>query len=669
MTTAPAIGLIRPAAPALWSSLAAAVRPRRRRTVSEWAGAERVLSTKESARPGRYAPPSNPLLVEIQDAMTPGNGIRDVAAMLPIQMGKTLVATNVIGYYVAEEPRAIMVVLPSEASMRAWIAQKLAPMFEATPALRAAVSGASRDAGNRADFKDFAGGQLFIEHPGNVGAARLKSKSVDVVIVDELDEFAFNFRTGDDPIKLVEGRTSARPRTAKRLYISSPTIEGASRIDLRYQDSDRRRYHIRCPDCGHEQHLVWEGLVWAPGGEHPLYHCSACGVGTDEATMKDRLIPAGRWIAENPGHRVRGYHANALYYPRDLGPSWRELVAEWLEAQRDAASQKTFFNDRLARAYQDPTMRNARAETVRQRAEDYPLRLVPERGLFLTAGVDTQDDRFEVQILAHGRGGHTWTVDYQVIDGDPDSEDAKARLVDYFSRPIEHASGALLRVSMVGHDMLGHRTEAVKDLVRSRRIAGHMAFFGSTRPNATLVGRGKAVDVRYRGKVDPNGVRIFEIGGVAVKNIFFARLGEPDDAKRLLHFSSDLSDEFFAGLISETYDPLTRSYRKRRTRVRNEAVDTWMLAYAAACHHDVPGGGVRKWREQDWDALERRILAAAADRRASDPEPRSAVEVLAAAAAGAGTAPEATPIAIDPAARPRVVIRPRRGGSRGFVHR
>src|SRR3546814_12576334 len=82
-----------------------------------------------------------------------------------------------------------MVALPAEVSMNKWVAQKLGPLIDETPAVRRALTTvSSRDGANRREFKDFAGGQLYLEHSGS--PARLKSTSVKTLIVDEVDEFA-----------------------------------------------------------------------------------------------------------------------------------------------------------------------------------------------------------------------------------------------------------------------------------------------------------------------------------------------------------------------------------------------------------------------------------------------------------------------------------------------
>ena len=60
------------------------------------------------------------------------------------------------------------------------------------------------------------GGQLYIEHGGS--PQRLKSTTVRTLIVDELDEFAANLKSGDDPVAMLDGRTSAFPAAQTALH-------------------------------------------------------------------------------------------------------------------------------------------------------------------------------------------------------------------------------------------------------------------------------------------------------------------------------------------------------------------------------------------------------------------------------------------------------------------
>ena len=326
--------------------IARSIAPRRPPTVSAWADANRILSSKGSAEPGRWRTSRNPPLREPMDCLSARSPVRDMVLMFPIQFGKTEVLSNGLGYTMCENPGPIMVCLPSEIAMMKWVAQKLTPMIDECPAVkRTLTSVASRDAANTRTFKDFDGGQLYIEHAGTPG--RLKMTSVRTLLVDELDEFATSLSSGDDPVAMLDGRTSAFPATFKRAYISTPGIRGISRTEQLWEKSDQRRYHVPCPDCAHEQPLEWSGLHWTPDGSQCWYVCRSCGVVIQEH-QKTAMIAAGRWVAENPGATMRGYHINCLYYQLGLGPRWLDLVHMFRDAQNDPAKLKTFINDRLA---------------------------------------------------------------------------------------------------------------------------------------------------------------------------------------------------------------------------------------------------------------------------------------------------------------------------------
>lgn len=602
--------MIPAAAPRLAGILSRSLAPRVPLTVSQWADAERYLSSKGSAKPGKWGTDRNPPLREIMDCLSVRSAVHDVVAMMPIQSGKTDgVAVNVVGYTMDHAPGPIMVALPGEVSQKKWIAQKFNPALEVTPAMqRALTTLASRDAANQRDFKDFHGGQLYIEHGGS--PQRLKSTTVRTLIVDELDEFAANLKSGDDPVAMLDGRTSAFPATHKRLYISTPGIEGVSRIKQLYQASDQRRYYVPCPHCGHEQPLEWAGLHWNPDGTQCWYVCRECGACIDEH-HKTQMIRAGRWVAENPGPAMRGYTLNGLYYQFGLGPRWLDLVREWRSAQGDPAKLKTFINDRLAETFEDPAMRAVKHNLIADRAEPVPMRPLPAWVLAVTAGIDTQDNRLAVHITGWGRGLASWTIDYVELPGDPAEDHVWLALQDLLLRPLEHSLGGALRVEACAIDIGGHRTEAVKAWVRKRIIRRTLAIFGAVPNNAPVLGKGKLQDINWRGQMDKRGVHIHAVGTVAIKHLLYSRLSTDADKApeaRLVRFSDDLSADYFGGLTAETYNPAKNRFEKRRGAPRNEPLDTWVYSYAATHHPELR---LHRHTKADWDAREARLLKSA----------------------------------------------------------
>lgn len=600
-------------------ALARALAPRKPITVSQWADAERFLSSKGSAEPGRWRTHRNPPLKEPMDCMSARSTVQNVVLMFPVQFGKTEVAINTLAYTMDHNPGPIMVCLPGEVSMNKWIAQKLHPMLEETPAAqRALTSVATRDASNTRTFKDFSGGQLYLEHAGS--PSRLKSTTVRDLIVDELDEFSNNLSGGDDPVAMLDGRTSAFPATHKRLYISTPQIQGVSRIEQLWLKSDQRKYYVPCPECGHEQPLEWGGLHWSPDGKATYYGCRECGSCIDEY-HKTNMIAAGRWIPQNPESKIRGYHINCLYYPIGLGPRWLDLVQMWRDAQNDPAKLKTFVNDRLAEPWEDPAMRAVKHNVIEDRAEPYKLRTAPLGVLAITAGVDTQDNRLAVHIIGWGRGLCATTIDYVELPGDPADDAVWVSLTELLNKGIEHASGALMRVEAVAIDAGGHRTEAVKNFVRKKMVRRAIAIFGAVPNNAPVLSKGKLVDVNWKGQLDKRGVMIYHVGTVAIKHLLYSRLStdtEKTADARMVHMSEDLPSEYFSGLVSETYNPAKNRFEKRRGAARNEPLDTWVYAYAATHHRELR---LHRHTKADWDSREAR-LSTPAEKTSNGDAPR-----------------------------------------------
>src|SRR5690348_18491814 len=93
-----------PAAPRIAQAVARAIAPRKPLTVSQWADAERVLSAKGSAEPGRWRTHRNPPLREPMDCLSARSTVQDIVCMFPIQFGKTEIAVNGLGYTMDHNP-------------------------------------------------------------------------------------------------------------------------------------------------------------------------------------------------------------------------------------------------------------------------------------------------------------------------------------------------------------------------------------------------------------------------------------------------------------------------------------------------------------------------------------------------------------------------------------
>jgi len=138
---------------------------------------------------------------------------------------------------------------------KAFSKQRLDALIENTPALRGRVKDPrARDSGNTILMKEFDGGVLILT--GANSAVGLRSLPAKYVLCDELDGWLADADNEGDPFTLACKRTVAFGSQRKILAVSTPTLEGLSRIDARIKISDQRRYFVPCRDvdttrCSH----------------------------------------------------------------------------------------------------------------------------------------------------------------------------------------------------------------------------------------------------------------------------------------------------------------------------------------------------------------------------------------------------------------------------------
>lgn len=592
-----------------------ALRPRPRLNVSTWADTHRQLSPKASAEPGPWKTDRTPYLREIQDCLSSTSPVHRVTIMKSTQVGGTEVCLNWIGYTIDHHPGPMLVVVPTIEVRKRWAKQRLVPLLTETEVLRRHIDARrKRDTANAEDVKDFPGGMLVLS--GANAPASLGSMPIRDVIADELDRFPWEVGKEGDPLGLVEQRQSTF-RRRKLLLISTPTIRGASRIEAEYLASDQRRYHVPCPHCGESLILTWGQLQWDRALHHAWYVCEHCGASIEESSKPD-MLANGKWIPGNPDapDGVRGYHINALYAPLGLGHSWIELARQWIEAQDDRPKLVRFINTVLGETWEEKSS-SVKASALEDRAEPYPLRHAPAGVLLITAGIDVQDDRLAIQIDGWGRNETDWTLDYTEIPGNPETPALWAHLAEILNTPIEHALYGSLRIAASAVDTGGHHTHAAYQFVRSRPATRVMAIKGANRPGRAILGTRPALqDVRANGSIIKRGVKLWMVGTDTAKHMLFGRLSADNDLpldQRRVHFSEDLPSDYYRMLTAEVFDPRKNKWVLRRGQKRNEALDTKIYSYVAACHPELR---IDKLSATDWDRLEAQIKATSAKQSA-----------------------------------------------------
>ena len=108
-----------------------------------------------------------------------------------------------------------------------------------------------------------------------------------------------------------------------------------------------------------------------------------------------------------------------------------------------------------------------RVDELAARGEHWPARVPFGVGL-LTAGLDTQPDRIEVEIVGWGRDEESWSIDYEIFEGNPDEPEVWQRVDAYLLRKWYRYDGRAFIVEAACIDSGGHNAQKVYEFAKAR---------------------------------------------------------------------------------------------------------------------------------------------------------------------------------------------------------
>lgn len=591
------------AGPAAVSTLTRILRrlaPPPKLTVSEWSDQYRYLSAESSAEPGRWRTDRAEYQRGILDAIS-DPATETVVVCSSAQVGKTEILNNAAGYHIHQDPAPMLVLQPTIEMGEAWSKDRLAPMLRDSPALRGRVADAkARDSGNTLRHKTYPGGHITVA--GANSPASLASRPIRILFCDEVDRYPASAGTEGDPVSLAKKRTTTF-WNRKIVLTSTPTITGASRIEAAYEESDKRRFWIPCPDCGEHQALVWEQVRWSSDdATTAAYHCIGCGVAwSDAARMAS--IRRGEWRAEKPFLGTAGFHLSELYSP------WRKLsetVADFIAAKGSTERLKTFKNTSLGLSWQEAGEAPDWNRLI-ERREPFPMGVVPKDALVLTAGIDNQaaPERLEIAVWAWAPGYQSWLVDTQQIHGSPAANepwDEVAKLLEK-DWPIE--GGGTIKISKAAADTGGQHTAGVYTQIRRLRSQRLVPIKGVPGWNKSSPVNGPTmVDVTEAGRKIKRGLRLWTVAVDVFKSELYRRLwlarGDGDGYPAgWVHLPEGMDAEQVKQLVAEELVTVQdrRGFSKvewKKTRA-NEQLDMCVYARAALSVMGSDRYGERFW--------------------------------------------------------------------------
>ena len=594
-------------------------------TVTQWAEAKRRLSAESAAEPGPWRTERTPYLREPMDAFTDPK-VRHIVMVAASQVGKSEFLNNCIGYIIDEDPGSILFIHPTTIDAQEYSKLRIAPMLRDSPALRQKIAAPkSRDSHNTILQKAYPGGILTM--CGSTEAHALASKPIRYVFGDERDRWATSAGNEGDPWDLAMARQTTF-YNAKAVEVSTTTIKNASAIEVAYYTGTMERWNSKCPHCGEYHEIRWSDIRFEYDEiivshkktykvKRVYYTCPGCGCISTEAEMK--RAPA-KWIAENPeayGQGTRSFWLNAFV---SQWASWESIVLKYLNALGSTKKMQVVFNTCFGEPWEDRGDIEDE-DSLLARREDYgkdkdgePVEL-PPGVLVLTAGVDTQDDRMEYEIVGHGFFGETWGIEKGIVMGRPDDDATWNKLDEVvFDRVMRFENGVGLRVSMSFVDEGGHFTQSVRAQCNARISKKVFCIKGMPGQDKPYISPPK------KQKIFVNQIAVgtcwqYQLGVDSGKEIIMDNLRVQTPGQKYCHFPKrdDYGSAYFAGLLSETkvYDPNKKqpwSWKKIPGHERNEPLDC--RNYALAAFKALP---------KNLDEIDRQIKAASGIRVPAPP--------------------------------------------------
>lgn len=577
-------------------------------TVSEWADLKRILSTKSSAMPGNYRTSLTPYLKEIMDNLSEYSPYEKIVLMKAAQIGATEAAINFLGYTIDISPCPVLYVLPTLDTCELTSKNRIQPMIDDSPTLLEKVGKPrSRDSGNTILKKEFPGGIIRIV--GANSAAGLRSMPVKRLILDEVDAYDLDLEGEGDPIELAIKRTATYAN--RTIFIlSTPTIKGLSTVEKHFEGTDKRYYNVPCTECGTLQDLVFDQLRYtfdrvSNVAVDVYYECKYCQGRIDEM-YKPKILADGKWVPTVTDYRNEktiGYHINSLYSP--LGwYSWANAATDYEKAQGDLSKLKTFTNTVLGLTYEEKGEKPDWTYLYNRR-EDYMINRIPSDDVvFLTAGVDVQKDRIELEIVGWCEGKISYSIDYRVLRGYVAGDgygEVWSKLADVLEETWSHPSGGSLQIKMMCIDS-GYSTSEVYAFCK-RYPPSRVVPIKGYESLITMTASPRPVNVTRKNK-SVDGLKVWRVGVNVIKEELYGWLKLEDVGPGYCHFPK-YDEVYFQGLVSE--EKIVRS-NKRNQNVyewvkkysRNEPLDCRVYARAAANMV-----GMDSFTGNHWDTLKK----------------------------------------------------------------
>jgi len=252
---------------------------------------------------------------------------KNIACKACAQVGKSITFNYKALFACAKFRWNIIYTMPTDESIREFVGTKTNRILSSNPQV---FKGIQTD---NIERKDMGGRSIFFK--GTESKSAPISTSADLLIHDEAS------RSNQEALNTYKSRTKDSAYKGRWLF-SNPTTE-RDVLDLEWQKSDMKEWHITCPSCKDEHYLTYPDSF---DKEKKIYICKAC-----KEPISDDVRRKGRWINQdgevwegllNPKYDVSGWHLSHLIATKITA---REVLED------SEGDQEYFYNFVLGEPY------------------------------------------------------------------------------------------------------------------------------------------------------------------------------------------------------------------------------------------------------------------------------------------------------------------------------
>jgi len=362
--------------------------------------------------------------------------------------------------------------------------------------------------------------------------------------------------------------------------------------------------YLPCPQCGKLQRLEFSNLR-TKGEEAGQFTChNGCAISYSSYPEMDEK---GRWqtidgvyydektdLFFSPGDqadvivdRPRRVAAK-IWAAYSYSKAWEWIAEEWTAAvalakKGDKTALKTVINTILGETWEEKG-ESVESAGISERTEAYTPECIPIDVLLVTFGADIQggkNPRIEVEILGHGLEGETWSIDFVVINGDPEQQAVWDNLDEQTLRKFTREDGISLGIAG-GFVDSGYLPSQVYKFTGPRRNRNIYATKGVN--TGTICNAGTWQGDKKSGRAILHTANVDEL-----KELIFGRLKKvTEPGPGYCHFPDHYGADYFQMLTNEQKREKKKAGRlvgyewvKKQGHIGNEPLDC--RAYNLAC--------------------------------------------------------------------------------------